>query len=174
MRNKISYILFVISLSITSYSQNFEWAKSFGAYSEDFASDICTDSLGYIYLAVHYDEDVDVDPGPGETMIYAVDGYDMYIVKFSPVGEFIWVKTFATLGYQDVNDIVVDSEGRLLVAGLFTDFIDVDPGVEEIMITGDESIFTLAFLCLDLNGELLWYFTDSEYGAVAADRKSVV
>ena len=168
MRNKISYILFVISLSITSYSQNFEWAKSFGAYSEDFASDICTDSLGYIYLAGHYDEDVDVDPGPGETMIYAVDGYDMYIVKFSPVGEFIWVKTFATLGYQDVNDIVVDSEGRLLVAGLFTDFIDVDPGVEEIMITGDESIFTLAFLCLDLNGELLWYFTDSEYGAVAA------
>ena len=72
MRNKISYILFVISLSITSYSQNFEWAKSFGAYSEDFASDICTDSLGYIYLAGHYDEDVDVDPGPGETMIYAV------------------------------------------------------------------------------------------------------
>lgn len=170
LKSLFIYLCFLSLLQTTKLQgQNFEWAKSFGAFTEDFASEITTDTLGNIYVAGHYDEDVDVDPGPGETMIYAVDGYDLFVLKFSPVGELIWVKTFATLGYQDINDMVVDSEERLLVSAMFTETIDVDPGLEEIMLTGGESYYTQVFLCLDLNGELLWYFADSEYGAVATN-----
>ncbi|MBC8172266.1 MAG: T9SS type A sorting domain-containing protein [Chitinophagales bacterium] len=150
-----------------SKAQNFEWAKGFGEFSDDFVRIICVDSLGNIYLAGSYDEDVDVDPGPGETILINIDAYDVYLLKFSPEGEFLWAKTFAGMDYQDVNDIVIDKSGRLLIAGEFTGTTDLDPGPGEMIVTGDGSYYTTFFVCLNLDGELLWQFTDSDHGSVA-------
>ena len=79
-------------------SGGFLWARSFGYEFDDYAQAVITDSANNIYIAGNFEDTIDFDPGPGVYNVAPSDtnsyNGDMYLLKLSSDGDFIWVKTF--------------------------------------------------------------------------------
>jgi hypothetical protein len=68
-----------------------EWTKSFGE-SDDWnvMREIEVDSEGNIVCLGSYGDHADLDPGPGSVLDTATGGSDIFLLKLSPEGAFIW------------------------------------------------------------------------------------
>ncbi|MDA9304019.1 SBBP repeat-containing protein [bacterium] len=91
-----TYILTFLFLSATFIlnAQQFEWAKSFGAISNDKAYSITTDASGNVYTVGSFAGTVDFDPGVGIINLASSNGYNSaFIQKIDASGNFIWAKS---------------------------------------------------------------------------------
>lgn len=132
----------------------FVWARGWGSSSS--GRDISTDVLDNIYVAGHFQHDVDLDPGDDEYIVDAGIKCDIYLSKFDTNGNLIWVQTWGNdEGDMEVSDISTDQEGNVVLAGIFDFTIDFDPGpgLAEKTAIGEGDIFLLK---LDAGGNYLW------------------
>ncbi|MDI6765317.1 MAG: hypothetical protein QME52_00570 [Bacteroidota bacterium] len=84
------------------------WTRRFDNSSYDIAYGIATDRWGNIIVA-------------GETHTDST-GCDYCIVKYSPQGDVIWLRTLSTdsLGMGEAHSVAVDSKGNIIVTGTST------------------------------------------------------
>ena len=81
----------------------------------------------------------DFDPGLGGQIRTSNGMQDLFLMKFSPDGDFQWVKT-AGGPYDDCSDCVaVDAKGEAIIAGRFSGSVDFNPdsGVDIHNSNGD-------------------------------------
>lgn len=107
---------------------NFLWAKSFGIYPADYGYAIAVDGVGNVYTTGYFQDHADFDPGPGEYFLNAAGNEDIFILKLSPDGDFIWAKRIGGTGNDFGNSIKVNAIGNVSVAGEFESTVDFDPG----------------------------------------------
>ncbi len=144
-----------IYLTKLDKSGNHLWTCVMGGSGQDEGSVVTVDSSGNVYLAGRFSDSFDFDPGIGQSIQTSNGGRDVYVVKFSANGSFIWARTFGGPGYDDAERIRIDRSGNVIVIGSFQSSVDFNPdaGVKTISSNGGDDCYVLK---LDKNGNYIW------------------
>jgi len=134
---------------------SFWWAKSMGGPSNDNGKSISTDAQGNVLLTGTFRDSADLDPGPGTTFYTSAGFTDIFIQKFSFLGNLVWTSVIEGPNSEEATSITVDNFGNVYVTGNFAGVMDFDPGVGvfNLIGAGAGDIFIQK---LDLGGNLLW------------------
>jgi len=144
---------------------NFVWAISIGGTGTDKDYSIKADHIGSVFITGRFANTVDFDPGAGVFNMISNGDKDVYIVKISPLGNFIWAKSVGGTGDDEGFGIAVDLANDVLVTGYFQNTVDFDPdaGVFNLSSNGNYDAFVLK---LEGSGNFLWAVS---YGALLND-----
>ncbi|WP_186280175.1 SBBP repeat-containing protein [Fluviicola chungangensis] len=137
-------------------SGNFLWTRGLGGSEYVLTNSIAVDALGNSYIAGHFTETADFNPGPGIAMLTSASDLDGFIVKLDASGNFVWVKQFAGTDRINVNAIVLDASGNIYTTGTFRATADFDPGTGTSMLTAASIGEDIFISKLDPAGNFVW------------------
>ncbi len=176
--------LFVSKLSTEG---NFVWAKKFGNSRLNMAQAIANDRYDNVYVAGYFSDTIDFDPGVGVFNLVgtgALTASDIFILKLTSNGDFVWAKSIGSTGVVDrAFSIVIDSSDNVLISGSFIGTVDFDPGPGSYNLTPLNTAANGFILKLNSDGDFIWAKdigqTSSTYGsatvyAVAVDENNNV
>lgn len=141
------------------------WASQVGAPQGGVThfTSMATDLQGNLYFIGGFTGGIDADPGPGEHWLTASStNTDVFYLKLSPQGEFLWAGQVGGNSYDVPNAIATDRYGNIYTIGSFHGFADIDPGPGN-WYAGDPTS-SQSFSCiskLSSSGTLLWAQTFS-------------
>lgn len=159
--NSVGYDGFIVKLNTNG---NFIWGQDLGGSGNDVYYDLQFDHLGNV-LATGYFQDGDFDPGPGNSMLSAVAGNDIFVQKLDSSDNFVWAKSFGSFTNENGYGIDVDDAGNVLTTGYYTGTVDFDPGAGNTSYTALGGVD--AFIQkMDINGNFLWA---KSFGGAADD-----
>lgn len=165
-----NYLTLIFSFLITSmYAQNeltpqFEWGKqisSLNIYSRVFVQDVDVDSDGNIYATGYFENEVDFDPGPADSIYVSHNNeHDSFILKLNSQGELLWYKVISGDLLDKGWKIDVDSTGNVLAAGWFRGTANF--GTQQNPHILNSSSSSNSYLVkLTTNGELIWVIANN-------------
>lgn len=141
--------------SISAQSEVFNWAKAIAGPQLDEANSIKLDAAGNAYVVGNFNETVDFDPGDGVFEMTSNGGYDIFILKLNPSGNFIWAKAVGGTNTDFAYAVDVDADGNVYTTGNYTATVDFDPGNAEYPLTskGYDDMFILK---MNTDGNFVW------------------
>ncbi|MCB9165370.1 MAG: hypothetical protein H6592_13235 [Flavobacteriales bacterium] len=97
---------------------------------------------------------MDLDPGPGSTMVSCPGSTAAWVAKYDAAGIFSWGFALGNVGQVSARGLVEDENGYLHVVGYFDGSVDLDPDAGQMIVTsaGDWDIW---YLVLDANGSFI-------------------
>lgn len=113
---------------------NTQWAHVFGGQDDDVITHMELDAQGNTYLIGYYRDNVDFDPGPGQTILTSPNFQNYCALKYDTNGQLVWAKQADPLVRYE--EIVFNPAGNLVVSGIFRDNPDFDPGTGVDQIAG--------------------------------------
>lgn len=139
----------------TAPDGTFLWAKKIGGLSGDNGTKVTTDADGNVYITGVYQETADFDPGANEFLMTSAGNLDIFLVKLTADGNFVWAKSFSGTEYEESNGLGTDSNGNIYLSGYFYNPLDFDPNSEtfEMTPTGSGDGFVVK---LNPAGEFVW------------------
>lgn len=154
-------------------SGNLQWIISWGGDDYDSGRALVTDRDCNVFVAGTYRNTVDFDPGPETSLETSTGSGANFVSKFNSDGEFEWVTVWGGEGHRICNDLALDKEGLIWVAGrsITTSVLPSQQGDTE-----QEVIFQDGFLTrIESNGDLLWTREwDARANALAIDESGHV
>ncbi|SHF81520.1 T9SS type A sorting domain-containing protein [Chryseobacterium sp. OV279] len=108
---------------------DFVWAKRVGDENilGSVFNNMKVDTAGNIYLAGHFWNTVDFDPGPGTFNLTSDNKYDIVFMKITTNGDFAWARKIGNPGVDDiVKKIAIDGQS-LYITGSYRGLVDFDP-----------------------------------------------
>ncbi|MFA5196123.1 MAG: T9SS type A sorting domain-containing protein, partial [Bacteroidales bacterium] len=110
-------IIFLSTLTLTSgQGLSWLWARRAGGIYNDHARSISSDAAGNVYITGGFQS-------PTITFDYYTlvnfGGEDIFIAKYDPMGDIIWLTIAAGTNYDYVNSISVDDYGNSIITGSF-------------------------------------------------------
>ena len=151
-------LLFIISLlgsKLGAQNNSFQWAKSIGGISYDYAVATSVDSLGNVYAIGTFQGIVDFDPGVGIYNLSSLGAEDLFILKLDMNGNFLWAKSFGSTLTDNISEIILDRFGNIYTTGFFQSTVDFDPGAGTYTLSSSGSADAF-ILKLDPSGSFLW------------------
>ncbi|MFH0759918.1 MAG: SBBP repeat-containing protein [Bacteroidota bacterium] len=138
-------------------SGNYLWAKRAGGTQYEVGNSIITDPAGNIYVSGPFmSTNADFDPGAGTAILGTAGGYDMYLAKYDPSGNYQWAKRTGGILDEIGGQLLPDPSGNLLVAGMYKSAnIDFDPG-NGIVIISSSGGYDFSLAKYSPQGNLLW------------------
>lgn len=139
----------------------FQWAGSMGGYLSEDPFYITTDMDGNVLVTGAFEGNCDFQPGSGVHSITSNDSSnDIFLLKLSTAGDFLWVKTFGSSASDSGAGIVTDSNGSIYLVGTFKGDISFNPGNVngDKTNTGDTDSFVLM---LNAFGDFQWVYSFS-------------
>lgn len=125
------------------------WSRSLGAdpgVPDCYA--ITFDPGGNVVVTGAFTSSIDLGAGP----VAAKGGSDLFVAKFDGVtGAHLWSKTFGGVSDQAGCAATVDEAGHIVIAGTFTDSIDL--GGDPLLSVGGSDIFVVK---LSETGDHVW------------------
>ena len=132
------------------------WARTFGGTQVDTARDIATDNAGNLYVSGSFQNTVDFDPGTGNVSHTSNGGKDVFLVKYTTEGSFVWARTWGA-GEDDIGrSVAVDSAGDVYVTGSFQDVCDFDPDPTDTFFGNAVDFDDIFISKLDSTGDFKW------------------
>ncbi len=133
---------------------NFIWVKDIGSSYTDPKS-LTIDNSGNILTTGVFSGTSDFDPGAGITSLTGQGNNDIFVLKLTSTGNFVWAKAIGESGYDNGESITVDVTGSCYVTGYFQNTADFDPGAGtySLTATGGDEIFIFK---LDASGNFAW------------------
>lgn len=135
----------LIFITVPVFSQNWDWAKSYGMASDDTGSDITTDLDGFVYAVGRSSNGLEFD-------LDSIYSGCNYLVKLDSLGNEIWVQFIRS---QSVSaswmKVATDNNNDVYVY----DMLGVDTLIvqHDTLFRSEGNFYTLKF---DENGTLLW------------------
>lgn len=116
---------------------------------------IALDKEDNFYISGRNPDSMDVDLGPGSTMLYSVNFYDIYIAKYDNNFNLIYGKTFECNKSYLQNGLATDSLGGVYMCGWIPDTTDFTPGQPggTFLTNGVRDVFLIK---LDPNGNYVF------------------
>jgi uncharacterized protein (TIGR03437 family) len=112
---------------------NLQWALSWGNAEEDETPvAIACAPDGSTYVTGRFRTPFDANPRFGETIITSNGDADVYLIKFDPSGNFLWVRTFGGTLEDEPAAISIDRDGNLLLTMLYQGTLDANPNPNAI------------------------------------------
>jgi hypothetical protein len=148
------FIITILSFSSNAQSPPFEWAVGMGDANYQYGYALANDNSNNVYVAGYYQGTVDFDPGTGVSNLTSAGGYDVFIVKLDPSGNFVWAKSVGGTSGDRGFGIASDNSGNVYITGRFGGTVDFDPnaGTFNLTATGTDAFV----LKLNTNGDLVW------------------
>lgn len=137
------------------------WAQQIGGEGSQTILAIAVDGTGSVIVTGSFSGTLTVAGQP-----FVADQVDSFVVKLSPQGDLVWVRTVAGTKTQTVRSVAVDAAGNIVVAGFFDGTADFDGSM--VPSAGNLDAFVAK---LDPNGALVWART---YGDAAEQRATAV
>jgi hypothetical protein len=101
---------------------NYLWTHRMGGESDDYATAICTDSDGNVYVAGAFEGTVNFADDWSGTETKTSEGLtDMFVTKINADGGYLWTHRMGGEGDDAPGAICTDSSGNIYVAGSFND-----------------------------------------------------
>lgn len=146
---------FDIFVQKTNTDGTLAWAKKMGGPLSDNGTKITTDAAGNVYVTGVFQGTADFDPGDAVFNLTSAGGLDIFIVKLTAEGDFVWAKNFSGTEYEESNGIGTDSEGNVYISGYFYNPVDFDPGSGMFTMTpaGSGDGFAVK---LSPDGDFIW------------------
>ncbi|MCE3226051.1 MAG: hypothetical protein K0S32_602 [Bacteroidetes bacterium] len=96
------------------------------------------DNAGNLYIGGQFSGTIDFDAGPGTSTLTALGSNDVFLMKLSSTGSFIWVKNVtSSTGNNDLGQSVkTDPNGDVFIAGGFSGNADFDPSSSTFTLAG--------------------------------------
>lgn len=98
-----------------------------------FASEVRWNSLNEVVAIATYEGTMDVDPGVGMTNFTAFASKDYIVAKYDYNLNLMWAHSFGGTEWNTMNDLEVDENDQIYVAGGLGESIDVDPSASVAM-----------------------------------------
>ncbi len=140
-------------------SGEFLWVKNFGAIEIQTVEALSMDIDGNLILTGNFENTVDFDPNGGIaelTPLVNPGSEDIFVVKWTEEGVFVWVKQLGGIGLQSNYGMTLDQQQNIVITGCFTDVMDCDPDISEFLLTPIGTNFTVFLVKLDPDGEFIW------------------
>lgn len=147
------------------------WSQFYGTAGEDGIRCITHTNSNEIILSGVYSGTVDLNFGEGEFLVSSNGEYDFFVLKLAENGDFLWAKTFGSIGFEHATAIHVDRFGDILLTGEFDFSFDSDPGLGVNWLNSSGAISDVFLIKLDSNGNFLW---DKTIYSNGEDRASAV
>jgi hypothetical protein len=155
MKKRLSLFAFIFILSLSSKAQfNLVSAGQMGGSGVDAGTHVFIDVSGNVYTTGYFDNNMDVDPGPGVVTLTTAGLEDVYVTKQNSAGTLIWAKSFGGSNTDKPAGIGVDNLGNVYISGWYSGAIDLDPSAATYsFFVGSIEIFVLK---LDVFGNFVW------------------
>lgn len=136
----------------------FLWAKQITGSFGTLTRSLCLDRDNNVYVTGTFQATVDFDPGPGIFNLTANGSADIFILKLTPDGDFVWVKQIGEASAStDTYSTTTDSFGSVYFAGNYLGSVDFDPGPGTFILTSTPGVLRDGFVCkLDASGNFIW------------------
>jgi uncharacterized protein (TIGR02145 family) len=162
-------LLFLFSFDLNA--QSFEWAKGISGNNNNISYSIKNDAIGNSYMTGQFQGTATFDT----IQLTSYGGYDIFIAKYSPSGNFLWAKHAGGIADDRGYGISVDTKGNIFITGCFAHAAVFDT-IQ--LMNNDLSNATHFFIArYDQNGNCLWAKKaegkSSDFGsAIAIDANS--
>jgi len=93
-----------------------QWVKHAGGPNEDYATGVCIDTAGFIYITGYFLDSIFFDT----LKLESADLTDIFIAKYTPSGELVWAKSAGGRGEDHSYAITADPKGDIAIAGQFS------------------------------------------------------
>lgn len=125
------------------------WVRNLGGRLVDRGYAIASDAAGNVYVTGHH-QSTDARPqgGSGAALANAGD-YDVFVAKYTPEGDPLWIRTAGGTGYDYGHGIAIDSKGAAVVTGAVSGTVQFG----DTVLSGTRSIFCAKY---DSEGQLAW------------------
>lgn len=148
---------------------SFGFARKIGGIGNDPGNVIKRDEQGMIIVAGTFNAPVDFDNGPGTFNVNPAGVVDMYLVKLSPLGDFILAGSCGgTFSEVYPKAVAIGANNDIYVCGFFSGAIDLDPGSSSNSFASNGSMD--AFV-IKVNSSL-GYTWGTTFGAAGTDSAS--
>lgn len=148
----------LFSFFANAQTATFDYAKTFGSTNNDSTNGSVIDASGNIYTIINFRGTIDADPGSGVVSVMNVNSnYDILITKLDASGNYVWSKKIGGTDNDVANDIAIDLNGNIFIAGYFAYVVDFNPdaGTNNMGFSGGYT--PQGFLLkLDSNGTFGW------------------
>ncbi|MBU1073213.1 hypothetical protein KKG45_08190, partial [bacterium] len=137
--------------------RNLLWAEGFGGSGTEKLTALDVDSSGYIYLAGHFDEDIDF--GGDAHVTQGLN--DIFVVKLDPAGESTWSRSYGDDQQDYAFCLAINADDQVVLGGCFEGTVDFGG----IPLTNTEPGFDSYLVMLDAAGDHVWsnsYGNDQE------------
>ncbi|MDX2361559.1 MAG: T9SS type A sorting domain-containing protein [Crocinitomicaceae bacterium] len=175
--SKIFIVTFLFISSI-SHSQN-EWHYTFPSSEHSSYRSIETDNNGNILVGGSFKGEVIFDSSvtTPENSVNNTD--DCLLQKFDSAGNLLWTNTWGGVGLDAVTWVECDTSNNIYAFGVFSDTVDLDPGINTVIVGSDPNGTWGSFISkFDPQGNLIWVKTFEniriEKGAVQIENDQII
>lgn len=155
----LTAVLAILNYCLLGQNSVFQWVNTFEyattPYNKCFP--IAQDSAGNVYMAGNFYDIIDVDPSFA-TYTLSPNGTnflpDVFVVKYDPIGNLIWAKSFGGDFPDYATAIALDANNNLYVTGMFSFIVDFAPG--PLTYTLDSNNGNGYIVKFDAAGNFLW------------------
>ncbi len=155
--NSIYFLILLFFSSLGLNSQSLIWAKTMGANATEAGQSIVVDQAGNVYTTGYFQDTVDFDPGTGVYNLISQGGYDIYVQKLDPSGNFLWAQSYGGANQDYGNNIMLGQNGEVLISGTYNNTIDFD--FSSSTTTATACCDDLFLLKLSQSGSFKWVRT---------------
>ncbi len=145
------------------YSQAWLWAKGSGGLNNDAGRAVCTDPSGNIIVAGGF-----FAPSMqiGTVTVNSLGGGDIYLAKFDPQGNMIWIQTIGGTGLEVVGSVCTGTNGNIFICGSYdSPVLTIGTGtLGQASTTGNMDMFVAQY---STGGSCLW---SSKYGGASSEQ----
>ncbi|MEQ8425258.1 MAG: BspA family leucine-rich repeat surface protein, partial [Cyclobacteriaceae bacterium] len=133
---------------------NLIWAANIGNGSVS-GNSLVVDPFDNICITGTFSGTADFDPGATVSNLTSFGSSDIFVLKLSSAGGFVWVRKMGGTMSDIPNSIDSDAFGNLVTTGSFMGTADFDPGAGTLDLTsaGSNDIFISK---LNVSGDLVW------------------
>jgi len=132
---------------MTKYDRDgaYQWTRTWGGTQMCYAQRLVMEPAGRVLVLGRFDGSADFDPDPSNERAASSANSKIFLSEFGTDGSFLSVTTFGGAGGQGAEVIVLDHSGHILLAGEFTDSLDLRPFLD--CIVRNASGTRAGFLC---------------------------
>lgn len=155
------------------------WAKALNTNQLSFPVKALVSPSGQVMVGGYFEGNTDFDPGTGQNLISNTGLLDIFVLKLTSEGNFVWVKKIGGTESESILDFELDANGDIISTGQFNQIVDFDPGTTEFFTphNGGTDIFVHK---LSSEGNFLWVKTmggggfDTGFGIDIAPNSDIV
>ena len=133
------------------------WAKVLNTSIMSQGVGLCLDKKGNLYNSGFFIGKADFNPGKKENYINSVseDQLDIYVLKLTNNGDFVWVNTIGGVGNEMTFTVAVDTKQNAYISGNFSDSLIIkELGNKKIKSKGLQDFFISK---IDNKGKIEWF-----------------
>lgn len=138
---------------VAKYDQlgNFQWVKGWDASK---CWEVATDATGAVYVFSEFQNTFDANPGTGVFNLTSNGDEDLFLIKLSSTGNFLWAKSVGSASYESAGNLKI-KDNALYICGQFSDTMDIDfgPGVSTLQPFNNNNSYIAKY---DTSGNLSW------------------